>query len=590
MPGVTPDQFANWTLTAVAGGASGIGSSLNSTDTIVYLQAGFLAAHYPASYPFMVLLGSSGSEATGELVKATGSPGTDQLTIVRGNNLPAPDTCIAQTWPVGTAAQASLSAGNMAHLWSEVQYLAYNVKSSDFGAKVDGVTGDGAAINAAMTAANAAGGGVVYCPAGTSIIDQTIVMYPNVQLRGDGPEASIWQAKNSLNADMMQTQNFASLTGTNNDAAGVSGWSMQGISLRGNNANNTSGRGISIYGYNYWMRDVVVLSCASDGIYSEWATPANVVPVGDSLEATLDHVKSGDNLGNGIVWAGPHDSIFDTVIAFQNGTSGDGHSGIYVKSNASMLGGPLQIMNSHSWGNSQSWALKSESQVILSNNQWEGAQSSQVLLSGSGASYTAADSSMHGDIIFAAGTITNPVGLEIGATSVAPTGLDIYCKIINCTTAAVKFTDDGGNSRLLILNYQTSGSSWTGTLAVTTNFSIQNPNAGVSQSTVVGHLLALTQGTPTLGSLQTNISSQSISGNDIRGTVTITTGGTAPVSGATVAIVNFGDAYAAVPFVFVQGLGGLFYWSTSAVGSFKIVANATLGTSATYYINYFVIG
>ncbi|HEY0266979.1 MAG TPA: glycosyl hydrolase family 28-related protein, partial [Rhizomicrobium sp.] len=42
---------------------------------------------------------------------------------------------------------------------------SYNVR--DFGARGDGTTDDRAAINAALTAASAAGGGTVYFPAGT---------------------------------------------------------------------------------------------------------------------------------------------------------------------------------------------------------------------------------------------------------------------------------------------------------------------------------------------------------------------------------------------------------------------------------------
>lgn len=60
----------------------------------------------------------------------------------------------------------------------------YNVKT--FGAKVDGVTDDATAINAAISAANTAGGGTVVIPAGTAIVGSPIIPLNNVWLMGVG--------------------------------------------------------------------------------------------------------------------------------------------------------------------------------------------------------------------------------------------------------------------------------------------------------------------------------------------------------------------------------------------------------------------
>ena len=64
----------------------------------------------------------------------------------------------------------------------------YNVKA--YGAVGDGTTNDQAEIDAAITAANAAGGGVVFFPRGTYIVD-FVTLKNNVTLQGAGRRASV---------------------------------------------------------------------------------------------------------------------------------------------------------------------------------------------------------------------------------------------------------------------------------------------------------------------------------------------------------------------------------------------------------------
>ncbi|RCW44219.1 glycosyl hydrolase family 28-related protein [Paenibacillus prosopidis] len=75
------------------------------------------------------------------------------------------------------------AAANVKNIWGSI---LYNVKA--YGAKGDGVTADQVAIQAAIDACTAAGGGVVYAPPGTYFIsaDNFINVKPNVVLRGSG--------------------------------------------------------------------------------------------------------------------------------------------------------------------------------------------------------------------------------------------------------------------------------------------------------------------------------------------------------------------------------------------------------------------
>ena len=106
-------------------------------------------------------------------------------------------------------ATGSTIARSHAERWGEVA----NVK--DFGATGDGSTDDAAAIQAAIDAAEAGGGGVVYFPASTSAykISSTLTVTQNVFLDGPGPPGHA-----STNANSTNTQDTQILwAGTNWD-------------------------------------------------------------------------------------------------------------------------------------------------------------------------------------------------------------------------------------------------------------------------------------------------------------------------------------------------------------------------------------
>lgn len=67
----------------------------------------------------------------------------------------------------------------------------FNVKSSDYGAVGNGISVDTAAIQAALNAASAAGGGIVFFPAGTYLTDAVLSVPDKVTLLGCGPSVSI---------------------------------------------------------------------------------------------------------------------------------------------------------------------------------------------------------------------------------------------------------------------------------------------------------------------------------------------------------------------------------------------------------------
>lgn len=183
-----PNQFANFATPLITGGAGGIGTALGATDTTVHVTTG-AGAGFPSVYPYQMPIGNpAGGAAACEIVRVTASAGTDAFTIVR-----AQENTTARSWPVGTA----LMAGATALVMNALNHT-FNIKL--FGGKVDGVTDDTAALNAAIAACAAVGGGIVDIGPGVCVISSTIYIgngstgasstINGVTLRGDGIYAS----------------------------------------------------------------------------------------------------------------------------------------------------------------------------------------------------------------------------------------------------------------------------------------------------------------------------------------------------------------------------------------------------------------
>lgn len=81
--------------------------------------------------------------------------------------------------------------------------IFYNVKDPTYGAEGDGATNDASAIQAAIDAANSAGGGIVFFPKGTYQVGSAIVLKTGVSMWGTGPYSSIIETTHATN-DVLQ--------------------------------------------------------------------------------------------------------------------------------------------------------------------------------------------------------------------------------------------------------------------------------------------------------------------------------------------------------------------------------------------------
>lgn len=111
---LTPDNYTNFALTALAGGAAGLNTPLLATDTQLTVLAGD-GVKLPSTFPYVLVLGPATSRP--ELVKVTAHTGAtgDTLTIVRGQEGTSANL---NGWPVNTPVQHTLTAGGLSNLWS----------------------------------------------------------------------------------------------------------------------------------------------------------------------------------------------------------------------------------------------------------------------------------------------------------------------------------------------------------------------------------------------------------------------------------------------------------------------------------------
>lgn len=134
----------------------------------------------------------AGSAAPDVEVRSPSFNGTDYLTAAVAPGNPNTLKAILDEWitSAGAVDWQVLVGGVATNISAAVGGLGgmfFNVKSPAYGAIGDGTADDSSAIQNAMTAAQAAGGGIVYFPAGTYKVTQTLNVGTKVSLMGVGP-------------------------------------------------------------------------------------------------------------------------------------------------------------------------------------------------------------------------------------------------------------------------------------------------------------------------------------------------------------------------------------------------------------------
>jgi hypothetical protein len=323
----------------------------------------------------------------------------------------------------------------------------------DFGAEGDGKADDTAAIQAAIDAASASGGGMVLVPGGV-YLTRTLTIASRVHLVGAGIEAAILRLRPDTNDDLIRSHQFAGLTGTNRPQ-GPYNWSIRDLTLDGNRARNAKGHGLRLYAWGYLLQNLRIRQCAQAGISSEWSTADpeesrdGLKTPGDSMEAQLVNIKVHHCGAGGIVFRGPHDSQFVNCVVYGTKTAG-----IHVQHGKAFSATGCQFVNCHVWGGHEyAWKIEA-GYVTLDNCMGEWASTAQVLINDD-------DTTLSGCRFFG-----NPkakhVGIEIGSSDRVVYGTQIDARMADLTGGALKFTNEGGSSKIKALIYQKSGLPYSG--------------------------------------------------------------------------------------------------------------------------------
>lgn len=338
----------------------------------------------------------------------------------------------------------------------------------------------GSDINAAINALSATGGTVQLAP-GTFDVVTPIVLKTGVALLGSGFGATTLRLADGANCDVVKSDGFDSLVGTGG-LGGIHSFRISDIKIDGNKANNTSGRGLCLYGWAYDLDRVVVGNCKGDGIHSEWGNWGDPQPH-RSMEASWRHVLAHDCDGRGVYFNGPHDSrISDTMATCNLGTN--------IHAGARAGGTKFNACHGWSYGLPQQnparqsavcWLL--DSAVELNGCHGEGATDAQCWL-------RASDIQINGGWFFRMSQTGDPawdntcLAFRIGETNGSWIGAyQIKAKTFNTLAGIVEHTNrDGGGGDIDVLSYMwgTPAALVVGTCPANTKARINNRGAGAA--------------------------------------------------------------------------------------------------------------
>lgn len=337
-------------------------------------------------------------------------------------------------------------------------------------------SGFDAAINRAIDAANAAGGGCVLIPNLGAVYSVTapVILKSNVLLRGDG---STLKLANGVNTSVVQGLDYTTLTGTGS-SSGISNFGIRDLIVDGNRDNNASpgsnvGHGIAFYGYSFSLRNLKVLNAPRRGLSCEFGSSNGLgIPFNGQLSGLLVHTCGEEGWYNAV--SDLH--AYDVNVSKPGQTTDNTYDGISLI--RSIRGGGFNV-----WGaypdNKHRYSLyvgSSASATTVDGMHLETAKTANVRVDGihtylskvmsynlAGTAHAQIDAN-HTTLQIdcftggVTGESTTEVGVQLGVGATRAT-CDIDVRMTGASAGAVDFTNSGGGNRVRIQHYLSSGGS-----------------------------------------------------------------------------------------------------------------------------------
>lgn len=302
------------------------------------------------------------------------------------------------------------------------------------------VATDTAAIQDALDAAADAGGGRVSLAAGQDYVITGVTIDSNVLL--DANFGGLTRAAESATY-LLATKDFDALVG-GDSTGGPRDWGFVNGYLDGgkDQVGATNKHVLAIYGRRYELRNFVIRNGAGKGMFSKWSSSSPFLgPNGFESFATNFYIHSCDS--DGLDFQGPHDAYFDTFFITKCAASASAapfrlpdDSGRANGSNFSQF--HIYGGNGYNYG-----AILNTSGCRISNFVVEGAQLGEVQV-------LASQIQLDGAHLYSGGIATATVkGIVIGdASHTGVNGLTIRAKIENCGGGGIDFTYAGDHNTI----------------------------------------------------------------------------------------------------------------------------------------------
>lgn len=357
------------------------------------------------------------------------------------------------TIPIGTPANGTVTDAKVAQggkLYNRMRYI-FNVV--DYGAKLDGVTDDTAAINAAEVAANASGGAILQFPAGTAIVTG-VTKLSNTIWQGCGMGVTILKLKDGVATNAVVAGKDAyTLFGTDT-LNGIVNWGIRDMTIDANRQGGAVADCLGVYGWCHDLSGFELKNADGKGWHNEYGSPGAEEHFNVQSWARDGYIWNCDR--GGLYYGGPNDSLFTGINIYWN-----------LNTQVQVFGrGTSQFTNCHVWsdqeGGRQSsvgWRFDSPLNTLTSC-VGEGSTSFQVW-------FRSGQNSLIGGEYFYNQNITNTVGGIVlgdstgqGGGIVSVTGNRIITRVNNCNSGSVIFDLDGGGNYVDVIGNNASASSF----------------------------------------------------------------------------------------------------------------------------------